>query len=253
MSWVHLDDVVELLVFVLEREELRGPVNVVAPAPVTNAELTAALGRALGRPALVPAPAFALRLALGEMADALLEGQRVHPDVAVAHGFRFRHPEIDGALTAMCRDGASELVREQWVPRAPSEVFAFFSDARNLERITPPFLKFRIANVSTPTLQAGTRIDYQLSLHGVPVRWQSLIRDWTPDRSFVDVQTRGPYRLWEHTHEFEPWRDGTIIRDRVRYELPLGTLGETVAGGFVGRDLEAIFAFRRATIQELFG
>jgi ligand-binding SRPBCC domain-containing protein len=144
------------------------------------------------------------------------------------------------------------LFHEQWVPRPPDEVFPFFADAHNLERITPPFLKFRILNVSTPVLQNGTRIDYQLSLHGVPVRWQSLIRDWNPNRSFVDSQTRGPYRRWDHTHEFEPHRGGTILRDRVQYELPLGAVGGIVAGRFVARDLDAIFAYRRTVIREIF-
>jgi ligand-binding SRPBCC domain-containing protein len=132
-------------------------------------------------------------------------------------------------------------------------VFPFFADAHNLERITPPFLKFRILGVSTPTLQTGSRIDYQLSLHGVPVRWQSLIEDWEPNRAFVDTQTRGPYQRWHHTHEFEPYQGGTVIRDRVHYELPLGALGELVAGRFVAKDVGTIFAFRRAKIREIFG
>jgi ligand-binding SRPBCC domain-containing protein len=139
------------------------------------------------------------------------------------------------------------------VPRPPAEVFAFFADARNLERITPPFLNFRILQISTPELREGTRIDYRLSLHGLPVRWQSLIRDWSPNRSFVDTQTRGPYRSWEHTHEFVPHRGGTVIRDRVRYELPLGALGQLAAGSWVDADLDRIFAFRRAKIREIFG
>lgn len=252
MSWIHVDDLVALVAFALERHDVRGVVNAVAPTPVTNAEFSATLGRVLGRPAIVPVPSMALRVALGEMADVLLAGQRVMPTAAQALDFRFGHPELGGALVDVTADPATALFREQWVPRPPEEVFPFFADAHNLERITPPFLKFRILNVSTPALQNGTRIDYQLSLHGVPVRWQSLIRDWNPDRSFVDSQTRGPYRRWDHTHEFEPHRGGTILRDRVQYELPLGALGGIVAGGFVARDLAAIFAYRRAVIREIF-
>jgi len=252
MSWIHVDDLVALVAFALERHDVRGVVNAVAPAPVTNAELTATLGRVLGRPAIVPVPSVALRVALGEMADVLLAGQRVMPTAAQALGFRFAHPELGGALVDVTADPSTMLLREQWVPRPPDEVFPFFADAHNLERITPPFLKFRILKVSTPVLQNGTRIDYQLSLHGVPVRWQSLIREWNPGRSFVDSQTRGPYRRWDHTHEFEPHRGGTILRDRVQYELPLGAVGGIVAGGFVARDLETIFAYRRTVIREIF-
>lgn len=252
MSWIHVDDLVALIAFALERQDVRGVVNAVAPNPVTNAEFTATLGRVLGRPAIVPVPSVALRLALGEMATVLLEGQRVTPAAAQALGFRFGHPELGGALVDVTADPATTLFNEQWVPRPPDEVFPFFADAHNLERITPPFLKFRILEVSTPVLQNGTRIDYQLSLHGVPVRWQSLIRDWNPNRSFVDSQTRGPYRRWDHTHEFEPYCGGTILRDRVQYELPLGAVGGIVAGGFVTRDLDAIFAYRRSVIREIF-
>jgi ligand-binding SRPBCC domain-containing protein len=253
MSWIHLDDLVDLWVFALQRDDLRGPVNAVAPHPVTNADFSATLARVLARPAVLPVPGVALRLALGEMAEVLLEGQRVEPRVAEAVGFRFRHPDLAEALVDLTRDPATTLVMEQWVPRSPEDVFTFFSDAHNLERITPPFLKFRIIGVSTPTMQTGTRIDYQLSLHGVPVRWQSVIQDWNPVRSFVDMQTRGPYSRWEHTHEFEAHDGGTVIRDRVHYELPLGALGAVVGGGFVTKDLDTIFTYRRQKIREIFG
>jgi ligand-binding SRPBCC domain-containing protein len=139
------------------------------------------------------------------------------------------------------------------VDRSSSEVFEFFSDARNLEKLTPDFLRFRVLGVSTPDLREGTRIDYRLALHGMPVRWQSRIDSWLPGARFIDSQTRGPYRRWRHTHEFEPWRGGTIIRDRVHYELPFGAVGDLLAGPLVARDVSAIFAFRRARIAELFG
>ena len=253
MSWIHLDDLIELWAFALGRDDVRGPVNAVAPNPVTNGDFTATLARVLARPAVLPVPGIALRVALGEMAEVLLEGQRVRPAVAERGGVGFHHPELGEALVDLTRDPATTLVMEQWVPRPPEDVFSFFSDAHNLERITPPFLKFRILSVSTPTMQTGTRIDYQISLHGVPVRWQSLIQDWNPVRSFVDTQTRGPYHRWEHTHEFEPHDGGTVIRDRVQYELPIGALGAVVAGGFVAKDLRTIFAYRRDKVREIFG
>jgi hypothetical protein len=253
MSWIHRDDLVALFAFALERADVHGALNGVAPAPVTNLEFTTTLGRTLVRPAVLPVPSVALKLALGEMATVLLEGQRVIPAAADAHGFRFRFRELPEALVEITRDPSTTLQREQWVPRPPDEVFRFFADAHNLERLTPPFLKFRILRVSTPTLETGTRIDYRLSLHGVPVRWQSLIQDWTPNWSFVDTQTRGPYHRWHHTHEFEPWDGGTIIRDRVHYELPLGALGGVAAGAFVAKDLDSIFAFRHQAVHEIFG
>lgn len=99
MSWVSLDDVVDAILFALETESLAGAVNLVSPNPVTNAEFTRALGRELHRPAMLPVPAFALRLGLGEMADeALLASALVAPAKLIAAGFRFAHPRIEDAL-----------------------------------------------------------------------------------------------------------------------------------------------------------
>ncbi|MDT7603819.1 MAG: uncharacterized protein QOF61_1816 [Acidobacteriota bacterium] len=98
-SWIAIDDVVEIIHFALANENLSGAVNVVAPEPVTNAEFTKSLGRVLGRPTLLPAPAFGLRLALGEMADALLlSSTRVVPERLQAAGYDFKYPTLDGAL-----------------------------------------------------------------------------------------------------------------------------------------------------------
>jgi uncharacterized protein (TIGR01777 family) len=97
-SWIALDDMTAALAWLLEHEELAGGVNACAPAPVTNAELTRTLGRALGRPTLVPAPAFALRLALGELADSLLASTRMRPERLLASGFRFRFPQLEPLL-----------------------------------------------------------------------------------------------------------------------------------------------------------
>ncbi|MEF3302472.1 TIGR01777 family oxidoreductase [Paenibacillus sp. GYB003] len=101
LSWIHIDDIVRLIRHCLERPDVRGPVNATAPHPVTSSDFARALGRALRRPSLFPAPAFALRLALGEMADMLLTGQNVVPAKAVEHGFAFRHPTVDEALKAI--------------------------------------------------------------------------------------------------------------------------------------------------------
>jgi len=251
MSWIHVEDVAALFLFVLETNDVRGVVNGVAPEPVTNATFTRELGKALGKPAFIPVPSIALRLLLGEMSILLLSSQRVLPRAAAQVGFFFRFPELSGALSDLCSDSSREIVREQWLDRPPEEVFAFFADPHNLERITPEFLRFSIERIDSPKVDEGTRIDYRLALHGFPMRWQSRIDAWRPNESFVDVQTRGPYRSWHHTHEFEALDGGTIIRDRVRYSLPLGALGDLVAGSMVERDLETIFDFRGERVRSL--
>jgi ligand-binding SRPBCC domain-containing protein len=144
------------------------------------------------------------------------------------------------------------LDREQRVPRRTHEVFELFADALCLEAITPPWLGFRVVSPTPIEMRTGTLIDYRLRLHRLPIRWRTRIEVWEPGRRFVDVQVSGPYRLWHHTHEFEPSRKGgTLIRDTVRYALPFGPLGALAHLAFVRRDLERIFDFRRGAIADL--
>jgi ligand-binding SRPBCC domain-containing protein len=140
------------------------------------------------------------------------------------------------------------LERRQRLPVGAERAFAFFSDARNLEAITPPWLRFHVLTPGPIEMRAGALIDYRLRLHGIPLTWRTRIAVWEPPHRFVDVQLRGPYALWEHTHSFEPaGADEVIIRDRVRYALPFGRIGE-LARRFVGRDLDRIFDHRMHAI-----
>lgn len=144
------------------------------------------------------------------------------------------------------------LARSQLVPRPRAEVFAFFADAHNLERITPPALRFRILTPAPIAMRTGARIDYRLSLFGVPFRWRTLIEAFEPESRFVDVQLAGPYRRWRHTHTFAEVPGGTLVGDRVEYALPLGRPGDLLGGWLVRRQLEAIFDHRRVAIERLF-
>jgi len=145
------------------------------------------------------------------------------------------------------------LRREQRLAAPPSEVFPFFADPRNLEAITPPILEFRLLTPEPIAMGVGTFLQYALRLRGVPVRWDTLIQEWEPPHRFVDVQVRGPYRLWHHTHELEPVDGGraTLMRDTVRYSVGFGVLGEVARRALVVRDLEAIFAFRTERVPAL--
>jgi ligand-binding SRPBCC domain-containing protein len=145
------------------------------------------------------------------------------------------------------------LEREQTLGAPPERVFPFFADARNLEAITPPLLRFRVVTPGPVAMAKGTQLRYRLRLHGVPIGWDTVIAEWEPPRRFVDVQVRGPYAIWHHTHEFEPLGDGgTLMRDTVRYAIGFGPLGELADRLLVRRDLERIFDFReRAVPSEL--
>jgi hypothetical protein len=144
------------------------------------------------------------------------------------------------------------LERSQLISRSRAETFAFFSDAFNLERITPAFLKFRVLTPPPISLREGTLIDYQLSLFAVPFRWRTLIEEWKPEERFTDVQIKGPYALWRHTHTFEAaGPHQTLIRDRVEYRLPLGVIGRLVHALQIRRTLEAIFDYRAAVTARM--
>lgn len=141
------------------------------------------------------------------------------------------------------------LENELWVPRERNQVFEFFADPRNLERLTPPWLHFEMLTAPGAPLRRGTLLDYRLRLHGFPLRWQSEIKLWDPPGRFLDRQTRGPYSFWEHEHTFVQRDEGTLVTDRVEYAVPGGRL---VQKFLAGPDLERIFRFRRRVLTEIF-
>ena len=252
MSWIHVRDVAGLVLHAIENDTLVGVVNTVSPNPVTNQDFTQTLAAELKRPALLRVPALALRLVFGEMSGLLLDSQKVSSKAGVS-GYQFVYPRLNNALREVCSHFNHELLMEQWVPLQLERVFPFFSEAKNLEVLTPDFLGFRIIGQSTKNIEKGTRINYHLKLHGVPFNWQSLITDWRPNRGFSDSQTRGPYSLWFHRHEFIEKNGGVILRDRVAYKMPFGVVGDVLLHGFVRRNLDQVFMFRRRKIGELFG
>lgn len=145
--------------------------------------------------------------------------------------------------------GGFRLEAVQLLPQAREQVFQFFSDAFQLEKLTPGWLEFSVLTPSPIHIEAGCLIDYRLKLRGIPIRWQSLISAWEPPLRFVDCQTRGPYRRWHHEHLFEAVDGGTLCRDIVDYDV-IG--GRPVHALFVRPDLLKIFAFRHAQLSNMF-
>lgn len=159
------------------------------------------------------------------------------------------------------------------IERPLPEVFDFFAAAENLERITPPSLRFRIVTPTPIEMRAGALIDYRLRLNGIPFGWRTEITEWHPPggaqsreaawsstdhptrASFTDTQLRGPYHTWIHRHLFESVADAsghpagaTEMVDEVRYRLPLWPLGG-IALPIVRRQLKAIFSYRMEALE----
>lgn len=144
------------------------------------------------------------------------------------------------------------LTRSLWLPLARPQAFAFFADAFNLERITPPELHFQVVTPAPIELRAGALIEYRLRLFGVPMYWRTLIAVWRPGECFVDEQLDGPYAQWIHRHRFRDERGGTRIDDQVDYRLPLGPAGR-VARPLVALQLRRIFDYRQQAVAALLG
>lgn len=136
-----------------------------------------------------------------------------------------------------------------FLERPIDALFAFFSDAHNLQRITPRILNFSILTPAPIEMCVGTLIDYKLRVRGIPIRWRSLISIWEPPFRFVDEQVRGPYRIWRHEHRFETAKGGTRVIDEVTFK-PIG--GALMTRLFVGRDVRRIFEYRSDALRTLF-
>ena len=276
MPWIHVEDWVRAVLLALTDARVRGPLDLVAPEPVTNRAYTAELARALGRPAFLPLPGFVLRALFGGAASLLLASQRVRPVGLQDVGFRFRFATLAQALADLLVQRALEFapagaperalasvylaarppayrlsaVTELDVPLA--EAFRFFSAPENLALLTPRALAFRItARSGAPA--AGATIDHSIRFGPFPLRWRTRFEAWEPERRFVDVQERGPYRCWWHEHRFEAAGARTTMHDRVLYTLPLGPLGRLAHRLFVRAQLGDVFAQRALAIRLRFG
>jgi hypothetical protein len=144
------------------------------------------------------------------------------------------------------------LRRRQELGHPLERVFEFFSAARNLERITPPWLRFEVRTPEPVRMEQGALIDYRLHYRGIALGWTSQIEVWEPGRQFVDRQLRGPYGLWHHRHTFTASDAGTVIEDEVHYAAPFGALGELAQPLFVARDLGRIFDYRQDAVRRIF-
>lgn len=141
------------------------------------------------------------------------------------------------------------FLSQLWLPQSRDNVFAFFSDAQNLDLITPPWLHFRTLTPASCEMRLDTILDHRLRIHGFPLRWRSKITVWDPPSRFADEQVRGPYWLWIHEHHFEEQNGGTLVHDHVRYAVLFDFLIHRL---FIRPDIERIFAYREKKLREIF-
>lgn len=255
ISWIHILDLKNLIIEALENENFKGPINATAPAPVTQKDFSKALGKSLRRPSFFKVPKFLLKIVLGEMSEFILSSLKVLPEKALNLDFHFKYKDINSAFYNIVKTNnfsEQNLLVYQYIDKPIEEVFSFYSNEYNLEIITPSFLNFKVLGKTTPAIQENTLINYHLSLHGIPVKWQSKILNWSPPNNFVDTQTKGPYKKWHHTHKFEPLGSGTLILDHVVYKLPFGVIGNLFAGWKVNSDVKKIFSYRNKIISKYF-
>lgn len=254
MSWIHIDDLVNFIIFSLDKPLMSGPYNLTAPNPVTNAEFTKAIAGAMAIPMTVKTPAFVLKAILGEMSDAILANQKAIPQRTLLSGFKFKYENLKDAISDLLGNNSpleNKFSTRQFVPKPRHEVFSFFGAAENLEILTPPWLNFHITKKSTDTISMGSLIDYKLKIHKIPVRWRTKISEWNPESSFVDDQLKGPYKKWHHVHTFESVPGGTLISDDVTFQMPGGIFGKLVVP-IVKKDVQAIFNYRQEKIREIY-
>ena len=249
--WIHVDDAVGLINHALESDIPNGPINAGAPEEATQAGFADALAKVLRRPRILRAPKLLTQALIGEMSSELTSSRRA---ISSSIGYHYQFPTLGQALTDLIQrdqlnqNGLKKFQTEMFVDKPIDKVFEFFADPSNLEELTPPWLNFNIVSPEPLGIGLGAIIDYKLRVHRVPISWQSEITKWDPPSLFVDLQNKGPYRHWEHTHEFRQSGERTLVRDTVSYKVPGGSIVDRL---LIRRDLKRIFGYRRFKLNEL--
>ena len=256
MNWIHIKDLVKIFCAALEQEEFSGAYNGVAPGNVSNKEFHRCLATYTRSFSWLSAPAISLKMVMGARSSLLLDNYKVSPTRLEESGFTFDYGKFNEAMTDLLSERQNPkyhyLTCRQWLPKKIDEIWPFFADARNLEKLTPPWLKFKIVDGEPEAISQDSCFQYGLKLHGIPIRWHSKIKAWIPNEQFTDIQTKGPYQLWNHRHLFHPLGHGTLIEDRVEYGLPLAPWSHP-ALPLVQSDLNKIFSYRKKVIADLLG
>jgi uncharacterized protein len=258
MSWIHREDAVNLLATAMENAQWQGVINGVSPQPQTNGSFTRILAESLGVWAPFPAPAFALKLVMGEMADLVLQSQRVKSR-ALDLGFQFRYPTLVEAFNQILggvekRRGAlcHEIEFEQWLSAPVGEVFKAFSEPKVIEELSPPEAEVRVLSSGDSRLGTGAKVRFEAKCRGMKMECETEVLDWKENVGFASTLTRGPCDFWLHEHRFERLGSGTLLRDRVVYRMKVGLLGDLLGLSAFEKEMKAVFAYRAQALAKRF-
>ena len=251
MPWIHHEDEVGAIRFLIEREDASGPFNLCAPNPVTNTEFARVLGRVTRRPSFVPVPGFALRLAFGEVAELVLKGWHMLPKRLEEQGFSFKYVELEAALREMSTDDGAMKFEHRFRVEAPREAVAeFHRHASALKALTPPPIFVQLDTPPPDSLGEGDSFTFTMWVGPLPFKWGSRIEEVSAE-GFSDVQTRGAFAFWRHRHHFIRIDDQTTevydqVEARLRPHLLLGPVGLAM---WLGMPL--LFAYRAWRTRKL--
>lgn len=248
MSWIHVEDLVRIYKQALSDNQFKGAFNAVAPQAVTNAKFSKALAKAIGVPNYFIAPPVMLKLVFGEMSQLMLDSVHVRALALEKESFKFNYPTIESAMEDVCNGTVKEA---QFISRPVHEIISFFRTPENLSKLTPKEMNFKMLEGSDPEVKDKAIFNYQFNKYGLPMKWQSRIEDDENEAVFIDIQTKGPYKKWVHTHEFHSSKNGTLILDKVKYNMPFGILGN-LALPIVQKDISKIFEYRKKALNEIF-
>ncbi len=256
MNWIHIRDVIRFVKKTIADSSYEGAFNLVAPNNVRNKDFHQLLSQYTPSLQKLKAPQIATKMLLGTRSELVLQGSHVLPKKLLDANFKFEFATLSQCFKELFDNTknthAHVLHAHQWLPISIQEAWSFVATAENLEKITPPWLNFKVLKTSTPSIEKATRIEYKLLFHGIALRWTSEISSWEKEQKFSDKQIRGPYKSWNHQHTFENLGEGTLIKDHIEYTLPCFPLGE-LALPLVKRDLKIIFNYRKQALKKLLG
>ncbi|MBG7609267.1 MAG: TIGR01777 family protein [Anaerolineae bacterium] len=241
LSWIHIDDVVQAIRFLIDNQTAQGIFNLSSPNPVTNKDFGAILGKAMKRPSLFPVPSFAMKAALGETATLSLDGQRVMPKRLLETGYNFKYSTLEGSFVSLLNP-ILNFKHEFQVNATLQQVVDFHRDTIVLKKLTPFPIIVQFRQVEP--VGEGTQALFTLWFGPIPVTWHANHHDFNLPNSFFDTQVEGPFNLWVHQHSFNKIDDKmTEVVDDIDVQFGTGLFSGLVSR-FMWITLPILFAYR---------